>query len=131
MPPGAIRFLLFMEGIRAMARKLTTGQVAKELNDIVYTFSGKSISGWIQEAWERSQKTTIGQAAAGVERAARAADPYAVLGLPHSASLEDVERRYKQLSKIYHPDKEGGYEAAQKLLNNAYDQIKKEIIKKG
>ena len=112
-----------------MAKKLTPGQVAKELNDIVFTFSGKSISDWIQEAWERSQKTTIGQAAAGVERAARAIDPYAVLGLPHSASLEDVERRYKQLSKIYHPDKEGGYEGAMKLLNNAYEQIKSQ--KKG
>lgn len=107
-----------------MARKLTPGQVAKELNDIVFTFSGKTISGWVQEAWERSQKTTIGQAAAGVERAARAIDPYAVLGLPPSASLEQVERRYKQLSQIYHPDKEGGYEGAMKLLNNAYEQIK-------
>lgn len=108
-----------------MARKLTPSQVAKEINDIVYTFSGKTISGWVQEAWERSQKTTIGQAAAGAERAARAIDPYTILGLPHSASLEEVERRYKRLSQIYHPDKEGGYEEAMKLLNNAYQQIKK------
>ncbi|GAI11820.1 unnamed protein product [marine sediment metagenome] len=108
-----------------MAKKLTPGQIVKELNDIVETFSGKSISSWVQEAWEKSQKTTIGQAAAGVERAARAVDPYAVLGLPHSASLEDVERRYRQLSFIYHPDKEGGYEEAMKLLNNAYETIKK------
>ena len=114
-----------------MAKKLTPSQVAKEINDIVYTFSGKSISGWVQEAWEKSQKTTIGQAAAGVERAARATDPYAVLGLPHSASLEDVKRRYRQLSQIYHPDKEGGYEEAMKLLNSAYHQIEKEIIKRG
>ena len=108
-----------------MAKKMTPGQVAKELNDIVKTFSGKSIRGWIQEAWEKSQRTTIGQATAGVERAARVVDPYAVLGLPHSASLEDVNMRYKQLSKIYHPDKEGGYEEAMKLLNNAYQQIKR------
>lgn len=112
-----------------MAKKLTPSQVVKEINDIVETFSGKTISGWVQEAWERSQKTTIGQAAAGVERAARAVDPYTILGLPHSASLEEVERRYKQLSKIYHPDKEGGYEEAMKLLNNAYEQIKRD--KKG
>lgn len=109
-----------------MAKKLTPGQVAKELNNIVLTFSGKSISGWIQEAWERSQKTTIGQAAAGVERAARAVDPYTILGLSHSASLEEVKRRYRQLSNIYHPDKEGGYEEAMKLLNNAYQQIIRE-----
>ena len=109
-----------------MAKKLAPSQAAKELNDIVFTFSGKTISGWVQDAWDRSQKTTIGQAAAGVERAARAIDPYAILGLPHSSSLEEVERRYRQLSNIYHPDKEGGYENAMKLLNNAYQEIKKE-----
>ena len=86
-----------------MAKKLTPGQVAKELNDI----------------------------AAGVERAARAVDPYSILGLSHSASLEEVKMRYRQLSNIYHPDKEGGYEGAMKLLNNAYEQIQKEIIKRG
>ncbi len=109
-----------------MAKKLTPGQVFKELNDIVETFSGKPISGWVQEAWEKSQKTTIGQAAAGVERAARAVDPYTILGLSHSASLEEVKMRYRQLSRIYHPDMKGGYEGAMKLLNNAYEQILKE-----
>lgn len=112
-----------------MTKKLTPSQVVKELNDIVETFSGKSIGSWVQQAWEKSQKTTIGQAAASVERAARAVDPYSILGLPHSASLEEVDRRYRQLSTIYHPDKEGGYEEAMKLLNNAYEQIKRE--KKG
>jgi len=109
-----------------MAKKLTPGQVAKELNNIVLTFSGKTIADWVQEAWEKSQKSTIGQAAAGVERAARAVDPYTILGLSHSASLEEVKRRYRQLSNVYHPDKEGGYEEAMKLLNNAYAQIERE-----
>ena len=109
-----------------MAKKVTPGQIVRELSDIVFTFSGKSISDWVQEAWEKSQKTTIGQAAGGVERAARAVDPYAILGLPSSASLEDVDRRYKQLSNVYHPDKKGGYEGAMKLLNSAYEQIKRE-----
>lgn len=109
-----------------MAKKLTPGQVFKELNDIVFTFSGKPISGWVQEAWERSQKTTVGQAAAGIERAARAVDPYTIMGLPRSASLERFKMRYRQLSKIYHPDKEGGDEGAMKLLNNAYEQIMRE-----
>ena len=108
-----------------MAKKLTPGQVVKELNDIVFTFSGKTISSWVQEAWEKSQRTTVGQAAAGVERAARAIDPYAILGLPRNASQEDVKRRYKRLSQIYHPDIEGGYEEAMKLLNNAYEAIMK------
>ena len=109
-----------------MAKKLTPGQVAKELNDIVLTFSGKSISGWVHEAWERSQQTTIGQAASGVERAARALDSYAVLGLPPSASMEEVKTRYRELSNIFHPDKAGGYEGAMKLLNAAYESIRRE-----
>ena len=108
-----------------MTKKLTPSQVAKEINDIVYTFSGKTILGWAQEAWQRAQETTVGQAAAGVERVARAIDPYTILGLPHSASIEEVKRRYRELSVIFHPDKQGGYEGAMKLLNNAYDQIMK------
>ncbi|MBA7630598.1 Chaperone protein DnaJ [subsurface metagenome] len=114
-----------------MAKKLTPSRVAKELNDIVEAFSGKTIGMWVREAWEKSQEATIGQAAGGIERAARAVDPYAVLGLPHSASLEDVKMRYRQLSRVYHPDKEGGYDGAMKLLNSAYEQIQKEIIKRG
>lgn len=109
-----------------MPKKLTPSKVAKEINDIVEAFSGKTIGSWVQEAWERSQQTTIGQAAAGVERVARAVDPYTILGLSHSASLEEIKQRYRQLSRIYHPDKEGGYEEAMKLLNNAYAQIKRE-----
>lgn len=112
-----------------MAKKLTPKQVIKELDEIVCTFSGKTISGWIQEAWQRSQKTSIGQVAAGVERAARAIDPYTILGLPHSASVDEVKQRYRRLSYIYHPDKEGGYGEAMTLLNNAYQQILEE--KKG
>ncbi|MBA7666139.1 Chaperone protein DnaJ [subsurface metagenome] len=108
-----------------MAKKLTASQVAKELNNIVFTFSGKNIGDWVQQAWEKSQKTTIGQAAGGVERAARAVDPYAVLGLPHSASAEEVEIRYRRLAKLFHPDV-GGNEAAMKLVNNAYQQILRE-----
>lgn len=109
-----------------MKKKLTPKQIVKELNDIIFTFSGKSIAGWVEEGWDRYRQTRIGEATAPVERAARAIDPYAVLGLPREASLEQVERRYRQLSLIYHPDKEGGYEQAMKLLNNAYEQIVRE-----
>lgn len=114
-----------------MAKKLTASQVANELNNIVFTFSGKNIGDWVREAWDKSQKTTIGQAAGGIERAARATDPYTILGLPHSASLEEVKSRYRELSKVFHPDKQGGYEGAMKLLNNAYEQVQKDIIKRG
>jgi len=109
-----------------MAKKLKLGKLARDLDDIVNAFTGKPIQGWIQETWDKAQKTTIGQAAASVERAARAVDPYAILGLPHTASLEEIESRYRQLANILHPDKDGGYGEAMALLNNAYEQVKRE-----
>ena len=108
-----------------MAKKVKPSQVVKEIDDIVRTFSGKPISAWVQEAWAKSQNTTIGQAAAGIERAARVIDPYAVLGLPRSASLEDVKKRYKRLAMIYHPDT-GGTDEGFKLIDQAYQQIVRE-----
>jgi len=110
-----------------MAKKLTPRQVANEIDDIVTTFSGKGIGEWIREGWDKYRQTTIGQTTAPLERAARAMDPYAVLGLPRDVSLEDVNNRVRQLSNIYHPDREGGNEDAMKLVNNARDEIKKKL----
>jgi len=112
-----------------MAKKLTARQVVNELDDIVTTFSGKGIGEWIREGWAKYRQTTIGQTTDSLERAARAMDPYAVLGLPRDASIEDVTKRVRPLANIYHPDLEGGNLEAMKLVNNAADQIKKE--KKG
>ena len=108
-----------------MAKRLTPRQVLRELDDIVVTFSGKSISGWVEEGWDKLRETKIGEAGAPLERAARSMDPYTVLGLPRDASLEQVKKRYRQLSQIYHPDKEGGHLDAMKLVNNAYEEIKR------
>ena len=110
-----------------MAKKLTPRQVVNEIDEIVTTFSGKGIAEWIRESWDKYRQTTIGQTTDPLERAARAMDPYAVLGLPTDASLEQVETRYRQLSNIYHPDKEGGHEEAMKLVNNAYEAIKRKM----
>lgn len=54
-------------------------------------------------------------------------DPYAVLGLPHTATEEEVTKAYRALAKKYHPDLNPGDEtAAQKMsaINAAYDMIK-------
>ena len=110
-----------------MAKKLTPRQVLKEVDDIVYTFSGKNIASWVEEGWDKYRQTKIGEATAPLERATRAMDPFAVLGLPRDASLEQVETRYRQLAWIYHPDKQGGYGEAMKLVNNAYEEIKRKM----
>ena len=48
-------------------------------------------------------------------------NPFHVLQLPHDAIEDDISRRYKALSLLLHPDKNGGSDRAQL----AYDQVQK------
>ena len=56
-------------------------------------------------------------------------DPYQVLGVPRSASDEEVKRAWRNLARKYHPDnyagsaKAAGYEEIMKEINEAYDAI--------
>ena len=54
-------------------------------------------------------------------------DPYKVLGVSPDATDEEIKRKYRELTKKYHPDlNPGDAEAAKKMneINTAYDQIK-------
>lgn len=53
-------------------------------------------------------------------------DPYEVLGISPQATLDQVNERYRNLAKIWHPDAKGGNLDAMKRLNEAYDSICKE-----
>lgn len=87
--------------------------------------TGKPIASWLKEFQGRPRELPPGETAAPSEPAMPLADAYAVLGLPPTASIEEVKRNYRNLANIYHPDR-GGYVEAMRLLNQAYDRIKKE-----
>ena len=88
-------------------------------------FTGKTVTGWIEEFQQRPRELPQGESAATSQSGMPLADAYAILGLPQTASFKMVERNYRSLAVIFHPDK-GGNEDAMKLLNNAYQRVKEE-----
>ena len=53
-------------------------------------------------------------------------ESYKILGLPETASVEDVKQAYRKLSKKFHPDVNEGdqfFEQKFKELNEAYNYI--------
>ena len=61
------------------------------------------------------------------EKALKGANPLTALGLPSTATMEDIKARYRELAKIYHPDKPNGDEEKFKVISKAYNYIKKEL----
>ncbi|MBA7586222.1 Co-chaperone protein DjlA [subsurface metagenome] len=93
------------------------------VDDTFERLTGKSIAAWLKEFQQPRELPPGGERAAPhQEPAMPLADAYAVLGLPQTASLQEVKRNYRSLAVVFHPDK-GGYTEAMVLLNRAYEQI--------
>ncbi len=94
------------------------------VDDTFQKFTGKPIAAWLNEFQQQPQELPPGEQAAPIESTMSLANAYAVLGLPQTATMEEVKRNYKNLAAVFHPDK-GGYQEAMVLLNNAYDRVKR------
>ena len=95
------------------------------VNETFEKVTGKSIVAWLKE-FQQPRDLPPGEQASARGPAIPLADAYAILGLPQTASLEEVKRNYKRLAAVFHPDK-GGYKEAMVLLNNAYERIMKGV----
>jgi hypothetical protein len=51
-------------------------------------------------------------------------DPYRVLGVPHGASPAVVLEAYRRLSKLHHPDREGGSDERFVEIQRAYETLR-------
>jgi len=85
--------------------------------------TGKPVAAWLEEFRQQPRELPRGeQAAPQQDPGMSLATAYMVLGLPQTASLEEVKRNYRNLAVVFHPDR-GGYQEAMVLLNQAYEAI--------
>ena len=96
------------------------------VNETFEKLTGKDIFTWLKEFQQQPRELPPGgHQPAQQEPTMFLSNAYAVLGLPPTATMEEVERNYKRLAVVFHQDK-GGYKEAMVLLNNAYERIKGE-----
>lgn len=100
--------------------------VVEVVNTTFEQLTGKTISSWLKEFQQQPKELPPGEQAARQQPDMPLADAYAVLGLPQTASIEEVKRNYGRLAFIFHPDRKGGYNEAMKLLNQAYEKVMRE-----
>ncbi len=93
------------------------------VNETFEKLTGKSIAAWLKEFQQQPRELPGREQAAPPQTTMTLGTAYAVMGLPSTASREDVKKRYRVLSNLFHPDRPGGYKEAMVLLNQAYERI--------
>ncbi|QDT72723.1 J domain-containing protein [Lacipirellula limnantheis] len=97
---------------------VTLGVVAAFIGSAVYAFEIRdelrAYSEWGQSGWLGRLRTGVGTAPA-----------MNALGLPLTATVDDVERAYRELAKQAHPDRGGDVEQF-KRLQAAYERAKRQ-----
>ncbi|MBA7650024.1 hypothetical protein ES703_57825 [subsurface metagenome] len=88
--------------------------------------TGKPISAWLREYESRPRELPGEKQPAPSQPSMALADAYAVLGLTPNAPPEQVKKHYRNLARLFHSDMGAMNDEAMKLLNRAYDRIKRE-----
>jgi len=119
-----------MAGRKRKSKSNSTFGVVIDFVDLVDTtferLTGKPIASWLKEFQQQPRELPPGgHQPAQQEPTMFLSNAYAVLGLPPTATMEEVERNYRRLAVVFHPDK-GGYKEAMVLLNQAFERIKRE-----
>ncbi len=74
---------------------------------------------WAQQQAAAQQAYAYQQYGFATPPVVPATDPYSVLGLPRSATRQEVNRRHRQLAREYRDDAD-----KLKVLNNAFNAVK-------
>lgn len=115
---------------KAKTKEGNSLSVLLDLVDVVdATFerlTGKNVATWLKEFQQRPRELPQGESAAPPQSGMPLADAYAVLGLTPNAPRDQVKKHYRNLANVFHSDKGAMNDEAMKLLNRAYDRIKRE-----
>lgn len=84
------------------------GHTLRAAGDLV-----KLVHDWVQESRQPGREAPV----------QLPPDPYSLLGLSPDATNDEIKLRYRRLSQLFHPDKQGGNVEAQKRLNEAYRRM--------
>ena len=76
-----------------------------------------------RERLREEYRQQYGYRSFGFTHVSQVRESFELFGLPRSATAQEIKKRYRALSKQFHPDMPGGDEAQFKKLNNANEVL--------